>query len=183
MSLNGSSTEYGSKPQSEGLRKRANRLFNYQQSHKVELPIPPTPTRKTKSSNIVDANRKLSSYGFTKKPKTDVGQNEGSQMVIDSQDVCLKDQTEQLNAEIAENLMSFFFFEFSPSNRLYLLRSLPYKTKIMQNNLCCTGIRIFNNLPSKIKEITQLGTFKQAVKSYLLDHVEDLLHNDDFLLK
>ena len=71
---------------------------------------------------------------------------------------------------------------FLRSNRLYLLRSHTYKTKIMQNDLCCAGIKIFNNLPSKIKEITQFGTFKQAVKSYLLDHAEDLLHNDDFLL-
>lgn len=175
MLQNGPSTSSGNKPQPEGLRKRANRLFNYQQSHKVELPIPPTPTqskakrvntsnlaRKTKSANIVDANRKLSSYGFTKKSKTDQGQNEGSQMVIDSQDACLKDQTEQLNAEIAENLMSISKMRENLNNEIKCILDLSGNKENVNDAISklCTMIQSNNDKLCSLHETTQQNLLK-----------------------
>ena len=51
----------------------------------------------------------------------------------------------------------------------------------MKNDVTCKGIKIYNNLPSEIKELDQLNAFKRAVRTYMLEHVEDLLNNNNFM--
>jgi hypothetical protein len=46
------------------------------------------------------------------------------------------------------------------TSRHFLLRAHIYRKKSMQNDICCVGVKIYNNLPSEIKEIQQFGTFK-----------------------
>ena len=67
------------------------------------------------------------------------------------------------------------------SSRHFLLKCHKFNSQVMKNDICCIGIELFNNLPSNIKEINQLGQFKSAVRAFLLDHSEDLLENNNFL--
>ena len=65
--------------------------------------------------------------------------------------------------------------------QVLILRTHKSRTKIMQNDVCFNGIKIYNNLPAEIKELTQLGIFKRAVKAYLLEHRNELLSDNNFL--
>jgi hypothetical protein len=68
------------------------------------------------------------------------------------------------------------------SSRHYLLQARRSSSQAMRNDICCKGIEIFNNLPNKIKLIDQFGYFKNAVKLFLLEHRNELLSNNNFLL-
>ena len=71
--------------------------------------------------------------------------------------------------------------EKTRSSRNCLLLKHGCSTQTMKNDICCAGIDIFNNLPLDIKRISQLIPFKNAVKQFLLDHVKELLTDNNFL--
>lgn len=101
----------------ESLGTRSNRLFKYQQSHKAELPAPPTPMqrrqkrvartnlfRRTKVSEMHDSNRNLLELGFSNSSfsqSTNVPQSahRESQPEFNS-------ETDEINKEIVDNISS-----------------------------------------------------------------------------
>lgn len=100
----------------ESLKIRSNRIFKYQQSHKSELPTPPTPSqcrqqrvtkskifRRTKVTGMHDNNRNLLTYGFTNMP--DQPQNASNSTSHEPQ-LESNTETEMINKEITDNMSS-----------------------------------------------------------------------------
>ncbi|PNF30413.1 hypothetical protein B7P43_G12877 [Cryptotermes secundus] len=50
------------------------------------------------------------------------------------------------------------------------LHIVPCNTSLCKNNFNNAGLRLLNHLPPYIKEIPVLYKFKNALKTYLLDH-------------
>lgn len=107
----------------ESLTRKSNKIFNYQQTHKAELPVPPTPNqsktkrvynsrifRKNKILHAHDKNRKLDSYGFIKMPNksAELPKNFSAPIITSTNTTDIpvnEDQTNKLNAEIAQSIM------------------------------------------------------------------------------
>ena len=110
-----SQSQNNPEPSSESLRKKSNRLFRYQQSHKSELPTPPTPNqrrqvrvnnsvkdRKNRITNAHDTNRSLLSFGFKKTNPS--ARTESSATITSDQIETLSNQSEAINKEISMSL-------------------------------------------------------------------------------
>jgi hypothetical protein len=82
---------------------------------------------------------------------------------------------------LLNNLPDGLPMERITSSRHYLLKSRRFNSQVMKNDICCAGVNFFNNLPLDIKKINQLGQFKSAVRSFLLDHSDNILTNNNFL--
>jgi hypothetical protein len=104
----------------ESLRKKSNRLFNYQQSHKSEMPTPPTPRqrrservtnsvkdRKKRISHAHDNNREgLLSFGFTKNATPSTHRPCSFTSTVSEQAEILTSQSDCINKEISMSLTS-----------------------------------------------------------------------------
>jgi len=111
-----SGTDNNVNQNTENLRRKSNRLFKYQQSHKSELPAPSTPNqrrnervtnslkdRKKKMSNAYDNNRGLLDFGFTKKINPAL---QASVSAVAEQVETITSQSDEINREISMSLTS-----------------------------------------------------------------------------
>lgn len=166
----------GANAKSESLRGKSNRLFKYQQTHKTELPAPPTPTqrrlgrvnasqiaRKSKSARNFDNNRKLHSYGFGPSTSKQVQNVDASvSSTVDYVNSIFQDQTEKLNVEIAESLINISKMKETFNNEIKNVLTLADKDGNVSEAICklCSLIQLNNDNICSLHETTQQNLLK-----------------------
>lgn len=167
-------TESNSNQNTESLRKKSNRLFKYQQSHKSELPTPSTPNqrrnervtnslkdRKKKMSNAYDNNRGLLDFGFTKKPNPAL-QTSSSVSAVADQVETITSQSENINREISMSLTSIAETRERFSKEITNVLKLNTNTEGLQEaiNKLCLLLQSSNEKIWSLQESTQQNLLK-----------------------
>lgn len=166
-------TQNNVEPSAESLRKKSNRLFKYQQSHKSELPTPPTPNqrrqarvnnsakdRKNRITNTHDTNRSLLSFGFKKaNPKIQAGSSEST---ASDQIETLSNQSEIINKEISASLTDIAETREKFIKEIGIVLNLSANKESLQDavNRLCALIQTSNDKILSLQESTQQNLLK-----------------------
>jgi len=160
----------------ESLRKKSNRLFKYQQSHKSELPVPPTPSqcrtkrvnnttrrRKTLVESAHDNNRNLFECGITRNAGIVPIQGPSTSSNSDSlPSSVIHEQTDLLNVEISEQLTNISKMKDNFNNEVKEIMSLIENKGDVANAISklCVLVQMSNDRMQSLHESTQQSLLK-----------------------